>query len=73
MQNQNPTDDLIHDSDDDSGTQSESGSNADLESDDNMLDNEHEVGLAQDADEDNPQPLDIAKDVNDAEEYHRMH
>ncbi len=67
------TEDSIVDSDDDTGTQSESGSNPDLESDDNMLDNEHDVGLANDADEDNPKPLNIGHDVNDAEEFHRTH
>lgn len=37
------------------------------ESDDNALDNAHDVGIAPDADEEHPKPLNIAGDVAKAE------
>lgn len=55
----------------DIGETSVSGSIPDLESDDDMLENSHEVGLRLDEDEDNPQELNIAADVEAAEKLHR--
>lgn len=53
------------------GDQTVSGENPDPESDDDTLQNVHDVGLGLDEDYDNPQPLDIAKDVEEAERAHR--
>lgn len=55
------------------GTASVSGSDPDPSSDDDVLQNAHQVGIAPDADIDNPTELDIAKDVEEAEEYHKHH
>ena len=55
------------------GENSVSGSTPDLESDDDTLQNAHRMGIAPDADLENPTELNIAKDINDAEEYHRKH
>jgi len=43
------------------------GGDADPESDDNALAAAQEVGIGQGADEEHPQPLNIAKDIEDAE------
>lgn len=50
-----------------SGSNSISGSTPDLESDDDVLQNAHRMGIAPDADFENPTELNIAKDVHDAE------
>lgn len=38
-----------------------------------ILDDEHNVGLSLDADEEHPKPLNIAKDIEKAEKYQRTH
>lgn len=48
-----------------------SGSEPDPESDDDTLQNAQEVGIGLDADDDMPRPLNIAKDVEEAEKLHR--
>ena len=53
------------------GEQSVSGDMADPESDDDTLLNSHQMGLRLDEDYENPQPLDIARDVASAEAYRR--
>jgi hypothetical protein len=53
------------------GEESVSGDTPDPESDDDTLENAHDVGLGLDEDYDDPQPLDIAKDVEEAERLHR--
>lgn len=53
------------------GEQSVSGNMPDPESDDDVLKNAHDVGLALGEDEEHPKPLDIGKDVNKAEKFHR--
>jgi len=50
-----------------SGADKVSGTEPDLESDDDTLENAHEVGLQLDEDYSHPEPLDIARDVNKAE------
>lgn len=50
-----------------------SGPTADPESDDDMLQNEHEVGLYTDADEDEAPELNIADQIEKAEKYHHDH
>ncbi len=55
------------------GEQSVSGDTPDPGSDDDTLENEHKVGLRQDEDEEHRESLDIASDVDEAEEYHRSH
>ncbi|MEO8581383.1 MAG: hypothetical protein ABI425_02250 [Patescibacteria group bacterium] len=50
-----------------------SGSNPGVESDDNMLDNEKEVGLYTDVTEDDAPDLNIADQVEKAEKYHQDH
>ena len=55
------------------GEQSVSGDMPDPESDDDTLENEHEVGLKLNEDEEHPKPLDLAGDMNKAEEYHKRH
>lgn len=49
------------------GSDSISGSTPSLESDDDVLRNAHQVGLAPDEDLENPQELNIAKDIDSAE------
>ena len=58
---------------DTSGNTSLSGSTPDLESDDDVLQSAHQMGIAPDADLEHPQELNVAKDVDDAEEYQRTH
>lgn len=50
-----------------------SGSMPDPESDDDMLDNAHDVGLYTETDDDDAQPLNIADQIEKAEKYHRDH
>ncbi len=53
------------------GEGSISGSNADLESDDDVLETAHEAGLYQSADDEHPQELNIAEQVQNAETNQR--
>jgi hypothetical protein len=48
-----------------------SGSQPDVESDDDVLENAHQVGIAVNEDLENPTELNIAQDVQDAEELRR--
>lgn len=50
-----------------------SGHMTDLESDDNMLDNVHEMGLYLSVDEEHPKELNIAKEIDKAEKYRHTH
>lgn len=52
------------------GEEALSGDNAGLETDDDMLEASHEVGLRTDEDYENPQPLNIAEDIEKAERAH---
>lgn len=54
------------------GEQSISGSEADLESDDNVLDAAHNVGLYEDQDEEHPGELNVAKEVEKDEKEHQQ-
>lgn len=54
-----------------SGEQTISGTNADLESDDNTLDAAHEAGLYEDQDEEHPGELGIDKEVAKDEKEHQ--
>jgi hypothetical protein len=58
---------------DETGEQSVSGDMPDPASDDDALENAHAVGLRLDEDEEHPKELDIASDIDKAEEYHRSH
>jgi hypothetical protein len=58
---------------DDYGEQSVSGDMPDPESDDDTLENSHKMGLRLDEDEEHPKELDIASDIDKAEEFHRTH
>lgn len=49
------------------GSNSISGSTPDLESDDDVLQNAHQMGIAPNADFEHPTELNIAKDIDDAE------
>lgn len=49
------------------GEQSMSGTDPDPESDDNALDAAQEAAVAPDADEEHPQPMNIAEDVRKAQ------
>lgn len=55
---------------DDGGAGDESGTEADLESDDNVLDQAHEAGLYEEADEEHPAEIDIAGEIDKAEREH---
>lgn len=55
------------------GEQSVSGSTPDPESDDDTLENAHNMGLQLNEDDEHPQPLNLAADIDKAEEYHRTH
>lgn len=57
------------------GEQSVSGSMPDPTSDDDTQANAHGVGeqLGEDDEEENPEELDIARDIDEAEEYKRTH
>ena len=81
LQKEEEDDDLVEDPTADispanRGELSESGSTPDPGSDDNALDNAHEVGEQlgdSDEGEGKRQEVDIARDVNEAEEYIRTH
>lgn len=45
--------------------------NVGLEQDDNTLDAEHALGLAQDASENHPQPLGLGEDIQNADRIRR--
>lgn len=45
----------------------------DVESDDDLLQNAHDVGLQLDEDEEHPEEVDIGRDVDNAEEYEQTH
>lgn len=53
------------------GSNSVSGSTPDLESDDDVLENAHAMGIAPDVDFENPKELNIAKDIENAEKSRR--
>ena len=55
------------------GEASESGSTPDPESDDDVLANAHDMGIALGEDEEHPKELNIADDIDKAEEYQRTH
>lgn len=55
------------------GSESISGSESDVESDDDVLQNAHHMGIAPNADLEHPKPLNIARDINNAEEHIRTH
>ncbi|MBI4136525.1 hypothetical protein HY469_00525 [Candidatus Roizmanbacteria bacterium] len=48
-----------------------SGSMSSPNSDDNVLDTAHAVGLYEDANEENPKPLNIAEEIEKDEKTHR--
>lgn len=58
-------------SDEESGENAVSGSNPDVDSDDNMLDNAHEMGLYENSSEEDQEELNIAEQVEQAEKAHR--
>lgn len=60
---------------DDGGESAVSGDAPDVESDDNVLDNMHDVGLHLNESDDGEEvePLNIAKDVEEAEKFHKDH
>jgi hypothetical protein len=55
------------------GEQSVSGTTPDVESDDDTLENVHAVGQQLEEDDEHPQELDIARDIDEAEDYHHSH
>ena len=55
----------------DSGEESASGDAADLESDDDMLENAHDMGLYKGDDGAHPQELNVAAEVQKAEDNRR--
>lgn len=55
------------------GEQSVSGDMADPASDDDTLEMSHEMGLRLDEDDEHPQEIDIASEIDKAEEYHRTY
>jgi len=55
------------------GEESMSGTLAGLESDDDVLAAAHEMGIGLSEDYEHPKELDIAKDIDRAEEYKRTH
>lgn len=67
---QNKAEDISF-NEEDSGELTVSGDTADLESDDDTLENSHAMGLRLDEDEENPKPLNIARDVALAEASRR--
>lgn len=56
---------------DDDGEESISGDATIPEADDDTLANEHQVGIQIDSNEESPEELDIARDVDTAERLHR--
>ena len=55
------------------GEESISGSMPDLESDDDTLKSAHEMGIGLSENYEHPKELDIAKDIDKAEEHARTH
>jgi len=55
------------------GEDSVSGSTPSPESDDDTLQNVHQMGIAPNADLEHPTELNIAKDMDNAEEYRKTH
>lgn len=55
------------------GGDSVSGSTPDLESDDDVLRNAHQMGIAPNADLEHPKELNLAEDINKAERYRKTH
>lgn len=55
------------------GEESISGDLPDPASDDDILENEHEVGLSLDEDPEHPKEVDVGSDLDKAEEYERQH
>lgn len=55
------------------GSESISGSTPGPESDDDVLQNAHEMGIAPDADLEHPTELNIEKDMSDADLYRQTH
>jgi hypothetical protein len=55
----------------DSDEQKVSGSAPEVESDDDLLKNAKDVGEQLDEDEEHPQEIDIARDINDSEKHQR--
>mgnify|MGYP001601634247 CR=1 FL=1 len=55
------------------GEESISGTIAGLESDDDVLEAAHQMGIGLSEDYEHPKELDIAKDIDKAEEYKRTH
>lgn len=68
----NDNSDPLNDSPQDKGESSVSGSNPDPESDDNVLDNAHAAGLYENANEENPVELNIAKEIEKDENAHKQ-
>ena len=56
-----------------SGETSISGSTPDPESDDDLLQDVHDVGEQLGEDEEHPKEIDIARDINKTEEYQQTH
>ncbi|MBI3485731.1 hypothetical protein HY025_02190 [Candidatus Daviesbacteria bacterium] len=52
------------------GDEDASGTMADLESDDDMLENAHKAGLYEKSDDEHPEELNVAKEVENAEKVH---
>lgn len=73
MEDQNSRVNQSNLSPDERGSNSVSGSTSTPDSDDDVLKNAHQVGIAIDEDLENPQELDLAKNVADAEEYRKTH
>ncbi len=63
----------IAQADEESGEAAESGENADLESDDDVMKQAHQMGIGLNDTEEHPAELNIAKDINDAEDYQKDH
>ena len=55
------------------GSYTVSGSTPDPESDDDVLQNAHDMGIAPDADLEHPKELDLEKDVEKANKYRETH
>ncbi len=55
------------------GETSNSGDMPDPDSDNNTLENVQNMGMQQDEDSENPKPVDLGRDVDEAEEYLKTH
>lgn len=53
------------------GEQATSGHMPNPESDDDMLESSHQMGMRLDEDDENPQPLNLAREIEKAEQAHR--